>query len=491
VDPRRPGSGPIPQVEETLARADLLDLPGYVLVSKIGEGGMGEVFLARDNGSDRHVAIKVVSSPLAGENDAEALRRLEREASLMARLDHPGIVKVERLVTNREGRACLVMEYVEGADLETILLDGRLPVAEAVRIVMEIGEALESAHRQGVYHRDVKPANVLFDRMGRVKLVDFGLAQFGDEPDDFLAITGKVTGSLQYLPPERGQRETENSSVAGDVFSLGVLFYRMLTGRLPVGSHPQPSEVSATPPELDMVVARAMAHDPEDRFLSARELRDAVQSAATEGRRPCSVRALRCLDGIWSVLGVLCLVLAFSGWARTQIGGSSWTHFVYRGASEHGVVGLAPAFLIPLLALLYSWAIYRMVHCGGSAPTLKVPEFRLLPARRDDRELGRLHLAGAMMILIPPVLALLHLLRILLTQQASGMVTAFSDGSRVSVWHWDPTMIAEMATRTEFRLGGYTFYPFFQPLLYVLGTLAIVLTAVLFWYHVFRIRKAR
>ena len=236
--PPPPGAGLLADAAERIPAADLEDLRvrvqsqlvDYELMESLGRGGMGAVFRARQVKLDRQVAIKVLLPP-PGEVEGWS-ERFQREAQALARLVHPGIVSVHDF-GQVEDLAWIVMELVDGADLRQMLADGRLPQAEALAIVPALCEALQYAHDQGVVHRDIKPENVLFDRFGGVKLVDFGLAKLsGDAGSLQLTRTHQAMGTPRYMAPEQLERPREVDHRA-DLFSLGVIFYEMLTGHVP------------------------------------------------------------------------------------------------------------------------------------------------------------------------------------------------------------------------------------------------------------------
>jgi len=233
----------------------------------LGKGGMGEVYRATDLRLGREVAVKFLPEALAA--TAEGRARFEREARALARLNHPHIVTLHEF-GELEGQPYLVMELVEGAALPTRL---PLPRAEALRIALAVCEALEFAHHKGVVHRDLKPANVLVDAQGRVKVADFGIARLLDAgPGGAITRGNVVAGTPQYLAPEA--LLGAEPSAAMDVFSMGVLVYELLTGRLPVG------ELAGLDPPLERVVKRAMAYSPQARHPSMRALADELSQAA-------------------------------------------------------------------------------------------------------------------------------------------------------------------------------------------------------------------
>ena len=263
-------AGRIPEAELDDLRTRLQSqLPDYELAESLGRGGMGAVFRARQINLDREVAIKVLLPP-----PAEVVgwsERFQREAQALARLVHPGIVTVHDF-GQAEGLAWIVMELVDGADLRQMLDEGRLPQEEALAIVPALCEALQYAHDRGVVHRDIKPENVLFDRFGGVKLVDFGLAKLSGE-DGEIQLTGthQAMGTFRYMAPEQLERPREVDHRA-DLFSLGVVFYEMLTGHVPAGVVEPPSRTAGVDAELDDVVLSTLEREPGRRPQSAAEI---------------------------------------------------------------------------------------------------------------------------------------------------------------------------------------------------------------------------
>ncbi len=261
------------------AVAELAPLfPQLEILELIGQGGMGAVYKARQPSLDRLVAVKVLPRE-AGQDPAFA-ERFSREARALARLGHPNIVAVHDV-----GKAgdfyYFVMEYVDGANLRQVLRDGQLRPEQALRIVPQICDALQYAHEEGVVHRDIKPENILLDRKGRVKIADFGLAKLLGRDTDNFTLTGsrQVMGTLYYMAPEQVERPLEVDHRA-DIYSLGVVFYEMLTGQLPVGRFPMPSEKAGTDAYLDEVVLHALEREPAKRYQHASEVKTDVEAPA-------------------------------------------------------------------------------------------------------------------------------------------------------------------------------------------------------------------
>jgi len=252
----------------------------YQILRKLGTGGMANVYLAEDQELGRRVAIKILDDRHA--NDEQFVERFRREAKNAAALSHPNIVSIYDR-GEAEGTYYIAMEYLDGRTLkELILARGDAPIAVVVEYARQILSALRFAHRHGIVHRDIKPHNVLVDGEGRVKVTDFGIARAGTSQ---MTEVGSIVGTAQYLSPEQARGgEVDQRS---DLYSLGVLMYEMLTGSVPftgdtpveiamkhLSRTPEPPSASRpdVPRELDMVVMRALAKDPEDRYQSADEM---------------------------------------------------------------------------------------------------------------------------------------------------------------------------------------------------------------------------
>jgi eukaryotic-like serine/threonine-protein kinase len=263
----------------------------YELVELIGRGGMSSVWRSHDRLLDRTIAIKVLHEQFT--RDEEYVERFRREARSVAQLSHPNIVTVIDRGED-EGRQYIVFEYVEGENRKQLIeRSGALPVREALLIALQMARALGFAHERGLIHRDVKPQNVLLNEDGQPKVTDFGIARSVDV--EGVTITGTVLGTSEYIAPEqaRGQRV----DALTDVYSLGVVLYELLTGRVPFQgenfvaialrhvNEPAPSVLELRPdcpPRVDMAVERALAKRPDDRFGSMSELCAELQACLYE-----------------------------------------------------------------------------------------------------------------------------------------------------------------------------------------------------------------
>ena len=280
----------------------------YEIVSPIGEGGMGEVYKARDPRLDRTIALKV--------SKAAFTERFAHEARMVAQLNHPRICTLHDVGPNY-----LVMEFVEGAPLK-----GPLPVAKAMEYAIQILDALDAAHRRGIVHRDLKPANILVTKQG-VKLLDFGLAKQETvlKPDDAtqtaLTTQGEVAGTLQYMAPEQLQGKTIDARV--DIFAFGCVLYEMLTGKRAfdgansasiiagILERPAPSIVDIAPAALDRALTHCLAKDPDDRWQSARDLAFEIRSIAageSDAAEPAMTKA-RFPRAAWFIAAIAAVAL--------------------------------------------------------------------------------------------------------------------------------------------------------------------------------------
>lgn len=255
---------------ETVAAA----FPQLEVLEFLGQGGMGVVFKARQPKLDRFVALKLL--PQKPGADPAFNERFNREARMLARLSHPNIVAVHDF--GQAGPFCyLLMEFVDGVNLRQAMRATRFTPSQALALVPKICDALQYAHEEGVLHRDIKPENLLLDTRGRLKIADFGIAKLlGEAKDITLTARGATIGTPHYMAPEQLERPHEVDQRA-DVYSLGVVFYEMLTGELPLGRFAPPSEKAPMDPRIDQVVLRALEKERERRFQSAGDVKTQVE----------------------------------------------------------------------------------------------------------------------------------------------------------------------------------------------------------------------
>jgi predicted Ser/Thr protein kinase len=289
------GTTPYPGPFEAPDPAELAPhFPQLEILGLIGQGGMGAVYKARHIKLDRFVALKVLPPGLGA--DPAFAERFTREARTLARLNHLNVVAVYDFGESG-GLYYLVMEYVDGPNLREVLQAGRLPPGQALAVVPQICDALQYAHDEGVVHRDIKPENILLDGRGRVKIADFGLAKLLNRSRAEFTLTGsrQVMGTLDYMAPEQRQSPLEIDHRA-DIYSLGVVFYEMLTGELPLGRFAPPSVKAGVDARLDEVVFRALETDPGQRYQSVSAIKIDVESV-TGDRAPAGASPVERPDG--------------------------------------------------------------------------------------------------------------------------------------------------------------------------------------------------
>ena len=288
-------------------------LAHYRILKRLGAGGMGEVYLATDSRLDRQVAVKILPSDFC--RDPERLSLFTQEAKITSALNHPNVTHVYDI--GRAGDVSyLVMEHVEGESLNVRLDDGPLLLKEVLAIGVQIADALDAAHQSGVVHRDIKPGNVIVNRRGHAKVLDFGLAKIcvpkarKSEDTQALSDLGLVMGTVQYMSPE--QALGRDVDARSDLFSLGTLLYEMATGRLPFdGANPQevlakiltaqPDAIARfnydAPAEFERIVRKCLEKDPEDRYQSAREIVLDLRALAKPAASPTEAPAKRKTGG--------------------------------------------------------------------------------------------------------------------------------------------------------------------------------------------------
>ena len=282
----------------------------YKILEKIGQGGMGEVFLAQDTTLDRKVALKFLPEEMQG--DPTAKKRFLREAKSAAALDHPFICKIYEVGVAKE-KSFIAMEYVQGMTLQEKLAKDPLPVREAVETAAEIAEALEEAHEQSIVHRDLKPSNIMLTPQGYVKVTDFGLAKRLTPPDGqeeeittVLTREGATLGTIPYMSPE--QLRGQSVDARSDIFSFGVVLFEMLTGVHPFKnsgpietakavltdtSPPLSRYTEDIPGLLQHTVKKMLAKEPDQRYQLIHDVRtDLGELISTSGESAVSAEVL-------------------------------------------------------------------------------------------------------------------------------------------------------------------------------------------------------
>lgn len=284
-------------LESALARSGTINIPGYEIIGKVAEGGMGTVYKARQTSMDRLVGIKILLKRFAEDKDGR--ERFLREARAVAKLSHPNVVAGID-AGEAHGVYYFVMEFLDGASMDTVLRErGRLPWLEATRIVLQVALALDHAHKHGIVHRDVKPGNIMLLHDGNVKLADLGLARVSSAVDSTITQSGMIVGSPAYLSPEQatGDRELD---IRSDIFSLGLTYFELIAGTRAYGSgnpmsvmtalltRPVPVErlaETSAPADVLAVISRMTRHDPAQRYAAPAALVNDLE-ALVGGRRP-------------------------------------------------------------------------------------------------------------------------------------------------------------------------------------------------------------
>ncbi len=333
------------------------DLGDYMLLEVIGRGGMGVVYLAKQNELDRFVAVKMIrSGMLAGEAE---VRRFYIEAQAAARLHHRGIVAVHQF-GRRAGHHFFSMEYIRGTDLQRKIDESPLAPRDAARYVRDVAQAIHHAHQKGVLHRDLKPANVLIDEQDQIHVTDFGLAKHMDS-DSSVTGSGAAVGTPHYMAPEQAGGHSDRASHQSDVYSLGAILFACVTGRPPIVAdtvmqtlvqvvhHPAPPVRSLRPDvpiDLETIIAKCLEKKPVKRYESADELASELD-AFLDGRPIQARRRSRAIKA-WQWLEGVPLVGALTG---RRVLDASATHRRFQAAM------LLMMLMTPILAagLLMIW----------------------------------------------------------------------------------------------------------------------------------------
>jgi hypothetical protein len=311
--------------------------PQLEILELLGQGGMGAVYKARQIKLDRFVALKILPAQASG--DPTFAERFQREARALARLNHPHIVAVHDF-GEAGGLFYLLMEFVDGLSLRTLLTGRALTPGQALELVPPLCDALQYAHEEGVVHRDIKPENILLDKRGRVKIADFGLAKLLDAApaEPRLTASQQIMGTPHYMAPEQVEHPQQVDHRA-DIYALGVVVYEMLTGELPLGKFALPSQKAGVDTRLDEVVLRTLERDPHRRYQNVSDLKSAVQAL---GQPPAPPQADPLTEGAVLVRQILALVGI--GLAMVLIGlGVWWLEEPYVFLMMVGFVGVHKA----------------------------------------------------------------------------------------------------------------------------------------------------
>jgi tetratricopeptide (TPR) repeat protein/tRNA A-37 threonylcarbamoyl transferase component Bud32 len=302
-----------PAVPEAVVAPEVAELapffPQLEIMCLLGMGGMGMVYKARQPQLDRIVALKIL--PMDSVQHPSFAERFNREAKTLAKLNHPGIVAIYEF--GQTGRYYyFFMEFVDGMNLRDLLNERAVTPRQTLAWVVQICTALQYAHDEGVIHRDIKPANILVNKKGQVKIADFGLAKLmGSAPDMTLTSSHVGLGTPDYMAPEQ-RTDAQGVDHRADIYSLGVVFYEMLTGEVPMGRFEPPSKKVEVDARLDDVVLRALEREPARRYQKASEVKsgvEALDSIATAATR-------RMPRWAWPALGSAAALLALAVWLR-------------------------------------------------------------------------------------------------------------------------------------------------------------------------------
>ena len=369
-------------------------LSHYKIISKLGQGGMGEVYLAEDSRLDRKVALKILPEHLS--ERADRRERFEREARAVSSLNHPHICTLHD-IGEQDGIHYLVMEHLEGETLAARLEKGALPLEQTLEYAIQIADALDKAHRQGVVHRDLKPGNIMLVKSG-AKLLDFGLAKLRateateenlsalptEQPD--LTVEGTILGTLQYMAPE--QLEAKDTDSRTDIFAFGAVVYEMATGKKAFEGSSQASLIGAilkddpppmselqpmTPPVFDRVVRRCLEKEPDERWQTAAdltaELRWVSEGETQLGPSPVVTASAAWKRAIpWSIVAGLAVITAVVSWSAPSVIPDvkpvTRTEITLPSTSPLGF-GAFSSFDLPLMALSPDGT--NLVFVGGTA----------------------------------------------------------------------------------------------------------------------------
>lgn len=404
--PHTPPGGFVPPTAQEIAPL----FPQLEILQLLGQGGMGAVYKARQVGLDRLVAVKILPPEIS--RDPSFAERFTREARALARLSHPNIVAVYDFgrttpVADAPGSTSrdrslfyIVMEFVDGANLRQVIREKATTPPQALALVPQICEALQFAHDEGIVHRDIKPENILVDKRGRVKIADFGLAKMlgVDQTEGTLTGTHQVMGTIRYMAPEQleGLHDVDHRA---DIYSLGVVFYELLTGELPIGRFAPPSKKVQIDVRLDEVVLRALEKEPEQRWQQASQVKTELTSIAGSSGRAMLDESQQVVArprfSRRAIVAAVCAPLVFGAALPLMVAETVTTSGAVGNASPPAGVPIWIQIGAGLLTLLGVAAPFATTILGGMA---------VAEIRRSNGKLYGLPLAVADVLLFPLVL---------------------------------------------------------------------------------------
>jgi serine/threonine protein kinase len=357
-----PGTRITPDVAQLASQ-----FPQLEIIELLGRGGMGMVYKARQPRLDRLVALKIL--PVASMHHASFAERFEREAKALAKLNHPGIVTLYDFGQTPE-YYYFIMEYVDGKNLRQLMEAKSLEPRQALELVTQICTALQFAHDESIIHRDIKPENILITKKGQVKIADFGLAKLlGGKPDTALTASQMIMGTLNYMAPEQ-REDAQKVDHRADIYSLGVVFYEMLTGEIPLGRFEPPSKRVGVDVRLDEVVLHALEREPDRRYQHVSEVKSNVETITSSMPRKTDARGTSGIFKLKPLPDFLPYVLK-----RFAIFAAAWVviGFVVRlwlgdrslSVSPHASPAMAFFYSIPILfcglAADLKWSLFVLV----------------------------------------------------------------------------------------------------------------------------------
>lgn len=403
VDPGR--SRPAESEASTSQRAKYAGkrLGKFQIVGELGRGGMGVVFEARDTVLDRHVAIKLLPRSVCTQPDA--LERFLREARAAAKLNHPHVVGVYD-ADQFNGQYYIVLELVRGGNLQDSLKAGPLEWHEATRVLADACRGLDVAHRSGLVHRDIKPSNLMRSEAGTVKLADFGLVRPNESTGATMTGSGSVLGTPQYMSPE--QCRSERADERSDLYSMGATYFALLTGRPPfpgaapllvMNAHlldpiPNPCDFDATIPEAcSLIIQRAMAKDPDDRYSSAAALIADLESLLSETKTNVDDTAGPKSRTLHRSSTVSVIVEPDTPTAADPTDSSHW--FKHWPARKIAIAGVAIASVVMALSVVVGW--WKSTRAAETKPVAgKKTVNPSRPQQVNNQGLSRLRPAASM-----------------------------------------------------------------------------------------------